>query len=100
MVHQQKYWVSSLLSWLVLVGVYSRKTHSNISMMILLWENHNYKNRAGVIDEGPTHGKAHVNPEHGQIFIQQSGTTDNKQKLRLGSLNIATMRDCTGKVKR
>ena len=44
------------------------------------------------------HGRANVNLGHGQIIIQQLGTTDTKQKFRLRSLNVATMRGCAGEV--
>ena len=67
-------------------------------MMILLRENHNCVNRAGVIDKGPTHGRADINPEHHQIVIKQSGTIDTEQKFRLGSLNVGSMRVCAGEV--
>ena len=56
-------------------------------MMDLLRANHNCVNVAGVIDEGDAHGRTDVNPEHCQIIIQQSGTTNTEQKFRLGSLN-------------
>ena len=68
-------------------------------MVILLRKNHNCINGAGVIDEGPTHDRADVNSEHCKIIIQQSGTTNTEQKLRLGGLNVGTMRGCAGEVK-
>ena len=60
--------------------------------------NHNCINGARVIDDGLIHGRADVNPEHCQIIIQQSGTTDAEQKFRLQSLNVGTMRGCGGEV--
>ena len=60
--------------------------------MILLQENHNCINRAGIVDESPVHGRADVSPEHCQIIIQLSGTTNKEQKFRLGTLNVVTMR--------
>ena len=66
--------------------------------MVLLQENHNCVNRAGVVDEGPMHGRADVSPEHHQIVIQLSETTDTEQKFKLGSLNVVTMRGCAGEV--
>ena len=39
-------------------------------MMVSLQKNCNCVNRAGVIDESPTHNRADVNPEHYQIVIQ------------------------------
>ena len=61
-------------------------------MMILLQENHNCINRAGIADESLVHGRADVSPEHHQIIIQLSGTTDKEQKFRSETLNVVTMR--------
>ena len=46
------------------------ETCFDISMMVSLQKNCNCVNRAGVIDESPTHNRADVNPEHYQIVIQ------------------------------
>ena len=65
-------------------------------MMVLLRENHNCVNEAGVIDEGL--GTADVNPEHRQIVNQRSGTTDTEQKFRLGTLDVGSMGGRDGEV--
>ena len=57
-------------------------------MMVLLQENINCVNRAGVTDKGPVHGGADVNRKHCRIIIQRLGITDTEQKLRLRSLNV------------
>ena len=69
-------------------------------MMVLLQENNNFVNKVGVIDKSPVHSRADVNPEHHQIVIQQSGTTDTEQKFRLKSLNVGTMRGHAGELTR
>ena len=79
----------------MLVRTYSRKTCSNISVMVLLRENNNCVNGDGVIDEDLLYGRA-VNPCHCQIVIQRSRTTDTEQKFRLGSLNVGTMKGQAG----
>ena len=58
--------LSSLLNWLVLVRVYSHTAIklAAILMMILLQENYKCINGAGVIDEGPAHIRADINPGH------------------------------------
>ena len=66
--------------------------------MVLLQENDNCKSGTGVFDEGPAHGRGDINPEHRQIIIQRSGSTDTEQKFRLGSLNDGTMRGHSGEV--
>ena len=65
-------------------------------IMAQLQNNDNCVNGAGVLDKSSAHGRDDVNPEHHQIVIQQSGTTDSK--LRIGSLNVGTMRGRSGEV--
>ena len=67
-------------------------------IMAQLQNKDNCVNGAGVLDESSAHGRDGVNPEHHQIVNQQSGTDATNSILRIGSLNVGTMRGRSGEV--
>ena len=64
--------------------------------MVHFHRSHKSVNKAGVIDEGPAHGRVNVIPEHHQIINRRSGA--NQSMFRLGSLNVGTLRGRAGEV--
>ena len=57
---------------------------------------HNCVNRASVQGSSPAHGRVGVNPEHRQIVIKRSG--NSSENLKIGTLNIGTLRGRSGEV--
>lgn len=66
--------------------------------MAQLCINHNCVDSVGVIDEGLRHGRTDVIPDHDQVIKVLSESIDREEKLRLGSLNVGTMREKAGEV--